>query len=80
MKVKELKKLLDKFDHDLDVFCYTEDEIKNKKDDLFVLLDIESADETDAEKTRLDNGKPYLRFCKSATSKKIVILNVITNF
>lgn len=80
MKVKELITMLEKYNQELDVICYTEDKFIHKDDRMFCILDIESVDKNHAEKVKLDDGTPYLKFVRNDQSVDIVILSVTPVF
>lgn len=80
MKVHDLIEHLQKFDPNLDVLCWSEDENLLGKKRGSATLDIVSVDCTEAEKVKSKDGRPNLRFKKSATSKKLVLLTVISDF
>ncbi len=80
MTVKELVEKLASLDPTLDVICYTEDESLQSPGKAFVLFDIESVDTTDAERVRLDNNTPYLKFGRSQHSVKLALLSVTSDF
>jgi hypothetical protein len=71
MKVRELQDLLSKLDPEIDVVCYSEDEKLLTKGRGFVLFDISAVNATEAEKLRLDDGTPYLKFGKSPAETTI---------
>lgn len=80
MKVKDLQERLSKFDPDMNIVCYSDnsDLLSNNRD--FILFDISSLEEKEAETTRLDDGKPYLKFGKSAHAGKIALIEVTPDF
>ena len=80
MKVKDLIKELSKLDENLDILCYTEDEELVPSEDLFRILAIDSVDTTVAEKTRLEDGTPSLKFGESELSQKHATINVTSTF
>jgi hypothetical protein len=80
MKVRELKEHLSKLDPDLDVVCYSEDERLLVEGRGFILFDVSGVSMDEAERFRLDDGTPYLRFDKGPKSAAIVILKVTSDF
>jgi hypothetical protein len=80
MKVRELHEHLSKLDPQLDVVCYSEDEKLSVKGRGFILLDVLAVDTIQAERLRLDDGTPYLKFGKSPTASAIATLEVTTDF
>lgn len=80
MKVKQLIDLLEKYDRETDVLCYTEEEAHLSKRHGFRLFDIESIDIVEAEKRRGEDQVPSLKFGKSDLSEKHVIIQIISDF
>jgi len=80
MKVKELIDALGKYDPDLEVLCYSEDEQLVLPKHLFRLLEIEGVDVVNGEKQRDDKGIPTLKIGKSDAAARHVVLNVIADF
>jgi hypothetical protein len=80
MKVKELQEKLGKLDPNLEVVCYSEDEILQHLDRGFRLLDILAVSTTDGERARLDDGTPYLKLGKGPDSSTIALLEVTVDF
>lgn len=80
MKVRELQEELSRLDPGMEVVCYSEDEKLLAEGRGFILLDVTAVDTREAERLRLDDGTPYLKFGKSPTASDIVILEVTTEF
>ena len=72
MTIKDLIEQLSKFDDSMDVVCYDE----NK--DHF--LEIENISEVEGEKVRNKNGTAGLKFIKSDSSEKHLLMQVTTDF
>ncbi len=80
MKVRELCEHLSKLDPELDVLCYCEDERLLIEKRGFVLFDIFAVSPTKAERLRLEDGTPYLKFERGAHSVAIATLEVTSVF
>jgi len=80
MKVRELQERLSKLDPELDVLCYSEDEKLLVEGRGFILLDILAVSTTEAERLRLDDGTPYLKFKKGPASETIATLEITSDF
>ncbi len=80
MKVRELQKYLSTLDPELDVLCYCEDETLLVEGRFFVLFDILAVETTKAERCRLKDGTPYLKFGRGPASAAMAILEVTVNF
>ena len=80
MKVRELQKHLSKLDSELDVVRYREDESPMAKKRGFILFDILADSTVDAERHRLDDGTPYLKFERGPASVAMAALEVISDF
>jgi len=80
MKVKDLQEKLSKFDPELDVLCYSEDEALLLDGHNFRIIEIESIDSVDSEKCSTDDGVKTLKLGKSDHSQEHVTLNVTTLF
>ena len=80
MKVRELHERLSKLDPKLDVLCYSEDEKLWVKGWCFILSDILAVSTTEAERLRLDDGTPYLKFKKGPASETIANLEITSDF
>lgn len=80
MKVKELLAKLKARDPEQDVICYSEDEEGLPEGHGFRLFEINGIDVTDAEKTRLDDGTPYLKLGKTAHSRRQVLIDITSDF
>ncbi len=78
MKVKDLIERLKKLNPDMDVFGYTEDERLVPNNDSFLLFEIMAVGSSKAEMTRLDDGRPYLKFKNDG--KEIATLDITTDF
>ena len=80
MKVRELQEQLSKLDPELNVMCYSEDERLLVEGRGFILFDVLAVGTTEAERLRLDDGTPYLRFEKGPTSVAIATMEVTSVF
>lgn len=80
MKVCELKEHLSKLDPEMEVLCYSEDEKLLVEKQGFILLDIFAVNTVNAEKLRLENGTPYLKFEQGPNSVKMATLEVTSYF
>lgn len=80
MKVKELIKKLSECDQELEVFCYTEDTNLVPKQHQFSVFLIEDVNVSEAEQRRGDDQVPTLKFGKGPYSKKMVFLDVTSDF
>ncbi len=80
MKVKDLKEALRKLGDDQEVILYTEDQDLLSKGSLFKLFDIVSVDSCEAERCRLDDGEPILKFGKSDLSESLVTIELTGSF
>lgn len=80
MKVRELQQQLNKLDPDLEVFCYSEDEILQSKGRMLCLFDIAAVGTTQAEMVRLEDNTPYLKLEKGPDSKNLAILEITLDF
>lgn len=81
MKVRELQEKLSKLDPELEVVCYSEDEKLLVEGRGFILLDIMAVNTAEAERLRLEDGTPYLKFdihAEEATA--IATLEVTSDF
>ena len=80
MKVRELQQQLNKLDPDLEVLCYSEDEILQSKGRMLCLFDIAAVGTTQAEMVRLEDNTPYLKLGKGPDSKNLAILEITVDF
>lgn len=80
MKVRELQEHLNKLDPELDVVCYSEDERLLVERRGFILFDILDVSTAEAERFRLEDGTPYLRFDRGPASATMTILEVTLDF
>ncbi|MBU0799936.1 MAG: hypothetical protein KKA05_02940 [Alphaproteobacteria bacterium] len=80
MKIKDFKAKLDRLDPEMEVVLCCEDEHMRQEGNLFLLFDIQSIDVTEAEKIRLEDGKPYLKLGKSDRSDKLAVVDITTDF
>lgn len=83
MKIKDLIKKLEQFSPEQPVACYTEDEgLKHDGDpvQVFEILNI-SESESEAESSRLNDGagKPWLKFGKSDSSSKFILIEITSD-
>ena len=80
MKIRVLQEKLNKFDQELEVICYCEDEEFLVEGRMFVLFDVSDTSEVKAEKTRLDDGSASLKFHEGSASKRLVTLEITSAF
>lgn len=80
MKVQQLQEQLSKLDPELEILCYSEDETLLTKDRGLVVLDIVAVNTSEAERLRLDDGAPYLKFGKGPASFPLATLEVTADF
>ena len=80
MKVRELQEKLAKLDPEVELACYCEDEEFLVDGRHFTLFEVEAVSSSDAERVRLDDGTPYLKFGKSAASTTIGIIEITSKF
>lgn len=80
MKVRELQEELSKLNPESEIICYSEDERFADDKRGFLLLDISAVGEIQAEKIRLDDGTPYLKFSNEHPAVEIGVLNVTVDF
>ena len=80
MKVRDLQERLGKLDPDLDVVCYSEDEKLVPQGRGLVVLDLLAVSTAEAERLRLEDGTPYLKFDKGPASAVLAILEVTSDF
>jgi len=80
MKVRELQEQLSKLDPEIEIICYCEEKKFLDKSRGFVLLDVLAVNNTEAERFRLDDGTPYLKFGKGPGASSIATLEITTNF
>lgn len=80
MKVKELIQKLQSLNPETYLVCYSEDEGLKTTEGPVSLFEITDISETEADKSRLESGKPWLKFGKSDTSSKVAIIELTTDF
>lgn len=80
MKVRELQEQLSKLDQGLDVVCYSEDEKLLIEGQGFILLDFLAVSTAEAERLRLNDGTPYLKFGSGPASATIATLEITSDF
>jgi hypothetical protein len=80
MKVRELQQQLSKLGPELELLCYSEDEKLVPEGCMFRLFDIASLTTMTGEKTRLNDGTPYLSIGKNSLSVTLAILEVTSEF
>lgn len=80
MKVRELQEKLSKLDPEMEVVCYSEDEKLLVEDRGFILFDVFAVNTAEAERLRLDDGTPYLKFGKTSSATTIATLEVTADF
>lgn len=80
MKVRELQEHLSKLDPELEVLCYSEDEKLLVEKQGFILFDILAVSAAEAERLRLEDGTPYLKFEQGPASVAMVTLEVTSDF
>ena len=80
MKVRELQEHLSKLDPELEVLCYSEDERLLVEKRGFILFDILAVSTAKAERLRLKDGTPYLKFEQGPDSVEMATLEVTSDF
>ena len=80
MKVRELQEHLGKFDPEMDVICYCEDERFLVEKRGFILLDVLAVNSAEAKRFRFDDRTPYLNFGRGSASVAMAILEVTSDF
>jgi len=80
MKVRELQEALSKLNPELDVVCYSEDETLLVEGRGFILFDVLAASTSKAERLRLKDGTPYLKFSSDAAAAAIATLEITSDF
>ncbi len=80
MKVRELLTKLNPLDPELDVVCYCEDQGLSSPESGFTLFEINEISVTDGEKTRREDGTPYLKLGKSEGARPHVLIDVTSDF
>ena len=80
MKVRELREKLNNIDPEIEVLCYCEDDRFLAEETGFVLFDISAISTCAAERVRLDDGTPYLKFAKEAGTVNIATLEITADF
>lgn len=80
MRVGDLQEELAKFDPDLELLVYTEDESMLSAGHLFRLLDVEYVEKTEGELGRGEDGITSMRFVKSDESRVVVTLGATGSF
>jgi len=78
MKVKELISTLKAFDPEHDVLCWCEDLLSEKHSSR--VFDIVCVDESEAQKLRVQDGIPLLKFGKTESSSPHVLIGIISDF
>lgn len=79
MRVRVLQEHLSKLDPNLEVFCYTEDEVL-VAGGRSGFLEIEAIDTAEGERFRNEQGVAGVRFGKGNLSETFVIIEVTTDF
>ena len=80
MKVKDFIEELRQFDPDLDVLCYTEDDIVKVDGHEFRLFDFNAIGIVEGEKIRGKDEIPSLKLGKHANSEKHVLIDITSVF
>ena len=80
MKVRELITQLEKFDPNLDVYCYTEDECFATEGKSIWVLDLQHVETVTAELSRDARHLPIIKFGNSSSATTIVTINVSLDF
>jgi hypothetical protein len=78
MKVKELISQLEKLDGNLEVLCYSENNIHDDVVSAFYM--IEDVSVAEGEKKRDLNGRPGIKFGKSGDSVKCALISIESDF
>jgi len=80
MRVRELQEQLAKFDPDLEVLAYTEDEALLAEGHIFRLLYVDDVDTAEGVLLKGTDGTPSMRFERSDSSRVVVTLGVTGSF
>lgn len=80
MKVRELQEKLSRLDQDAEIVFYTEDESFLTAERAFVLFDFLGVDSANVERTRLDDGTPYMKFDPSSTGERVCLVEITSAF
>jgi hypothetical protein len=80
MTVRELVESLQKFDPDLDVYCFTEDDSLLAPNHGFRVLEISDVKSVNAEKCRGDDDILSLTMGDSESSSRHVLIDVTADF
>ena len=80
MTVEELISTLKSFDPDLDVLCSCEDDKALVEKNGFFLFDILEVSSSDGERFRLKDGRPSLKFEKTKSSTRHVLIEITSDF
>gem|GEM_PF-925474 len=80
MNVKDLIQILEKYDPEIEVLGYSEDQELLTGKQGFKLFEILDVTANDAEKCRDEKGKPSLKFTTSEKSQKHVLMEITTDF
>lgn len=81
MKIKDLITQLQNFDPEKKIACYCEDEGLRANDSPVQIFEVLNVSEVDAEPSRQDDGhgKPWLKFDKSESSSKFVLIEITSD-
>jgi hypothetical protein len=79
MKIKELIEELQKLDPEKSIYGYCEDEDLKVEGKDVQIFSISKVSEVEAEPSRLDFGKPWLKFGRSVSSEKFVLLEITSD-
>lgn len=80
MRVKDLIEKLENLEPDLEIYGYTEDESLARQNKPFHIFGIDSVDVQVAETFRDENRAPAITFGESENSRKLVFINVTSDF
>lgn len=79
MKIKELVEELQKLDPEKSIYGYCEDEDLKVEGKDVQIFSISKVSEVEAEPSRPDSGKPWLKFGRSESSEKFVLLEITSD-
>ena len=80
MNVRELISRLNKYDPDMEVLAYSEDESLLKSGRGFIVFHVQDVADTQGEMTRLKDNTPSMKFGRSPSSKDYVTLDITAEF
>jgi len=76
MKVKDLIDFLSRYDTELDVVCYSPDDLIDAAENEFLCSGISSLALTESEPSRTAGGLPTIKLRRSDVSRQVVLLGL----